>query len=218
MLRALDRHDRLFSEQEEEAGEEEINMETASNDNTQARTFVSPAGPTYLSSKMSEGARARSRSVPRARSDNHAKASGTSQPSPSTSQTIQASTSKASTSQASTSQPSTSQASTTQTTFKDGIPTDPKVLGIRLFVNEPKKFHNNSRKSIGDEINKGIIKYTFSNLEFRSPEKETQILKHLHQGNINIMPSMIEKRNPSKIRNGFEEARQACPDSKKERM
>lgn len=158
-VRALDMHDRLFSEQGGDEEEEEINIETAPSENNQALTFITPVVTTHISTKQFEGARARSRSVPHARSGAHAEAPRSVQPSTSSKvgQDIDA---------------STSQTSTPQATLKDGIPTDPKVLGIRLYANELKRFHNNNRKTKGDEINKGNIKYTFSNPDYHSPEKE----------------------------------------------
>ncbi|XP_042859153.1 uncharacterized protein LOC122245278 [Penaeus japonicus] len=98
----------------------------------------------------------------------------------------------------------------------DGTPIDPKVLGLRLHAEDPKKYNNKSRKHIGEEIKKGAIKYTFNNPMFQTANFETKILKHLKQGEIELNFKLIEEaKNLKKIRNGYEETKERPEDKKK---
>lgn len=103
-------------------------------------------------------------------------------------------------------------------TLPDGIPSEPSVLGLRLYAYDIKKYQQSSRKSLGDEIRKGTIKYTYSNPAYHSPEQDMKILKHLRQGDIEVTPGMIEeRRNINKVRNGFEETRDRPEESIKKK-
>lgn len=98
----------------------------------------------------------------------------------------------------------------------DGTPYDPRELGLSLHDYDPNKHRNLNRKSIGEEIHKGTIKYTYNNPLYQSPEIEIKNFKHLKAGALEINAAMIqEKKDIKTIRNGFEEHRDKPIDKKK---
>jgi len=90
-----------------------------------------------------------------------------------------------------------------QERLMDGTVKDPKFYGIRLFARNPDKYEYSSRYEIGQEIQKGRIKWLFSNEERYNMVIAGKLHEHLTQGNILVTNRMIEKHQDiTKIRNG----------------
>lgn len=81
--------------------------------------------------------------------------------------------------------------------YYGGIPTDPAAMGLQLFSQDPEKYKNCNKLTLGKEIKAGNIKkFTFTNKNFI--HSESKIKQLLEGGSIEVTGSMIQYRHRSK--------------------